>query len=560
MTVETQEKSNPCLAASCNYRTAACYFVLLFIGLVSYIPWLGSFSPLDPTDSFFLESARELIETGNYLLPLTNYEPWLDKPILYFWLVTLSYKIGGISPFVGRLPSALSAIALSLTVFAATRTLIRTRTAFLAAVFFLCCPLSSVVGHVCLTDMTLSLCISACILFLYRGLRCRTKKDLFIGYLALGLGLLCKGPIAGILCGLSLGLYIILKNRSRQGTWQDIKALHPLAGLSFALAINLPWYLSANAATSGKFFETFFFTQNFGRMVGKVNHQEPWWFYIPVFFGGFFPWSLVGLPTTALLGRSLKKDSGKDGVAVDLYRLSLCWFISVVVLFGVIKTKLPTYILSAVPAFAIMTALQLEILLRAKFSRRLLWTGVLSSVGILALTLLYGRLHGYIKIMIGNSFWVLPLMLALLVIYTTALFKRKGAIAIGSLCLATALGCGIFVPQGLLAYHNHKQVGFNELVVLAREAKANLAIFSAEEPSVPWMLHRPIPRIREEAEARKFMQSKDNPKYLLAPKEMLKDMAWFNADENIIAARGKWQLIKLDLAPDKRQSNEFLTD
>lgn len=518
--------------------------LLILVGVLSYIPWLGSFGPLDPTDSFFLESGRELIETGNYLLPLNNYEPWLDKPILYFWLVSLCYKIGGISTFAGRLPSALSAIALGLSIFCALRPAIRKRTAFLAGLIFLSCPLSSVVGHVSLTDMTLSLCITGCILFLHKGLVSKSNRDLFIGYLWLGLGFWCKGPIAVIICGLSLILYLILKRRSLFGILEEIKALHPLPGFLVAAVINLPWYLSANAATNGKFFETFFFTQNFGRMVGKVNHQGPFWFYIPVFWGGFFPWSLLGFSSKRFFQRSLQKNN-KDGPETDLFRLCLCWFFIVIVLFSVVKTKLPTYILSAVPAFAIMTALQLEAVLRAGLSRRLIWTGALSTIGMAVVGITHSRWHGYIGQMIGHNLWVVVLMFVLLSIYTFAMAKKQGQMAMIALCLTAFFGCGILVPEGLKAMYDHKQVGFNRLASIAKNDNANLATFSAEEPSLCWTLHKRIPRIIDEKDAQRFMQNTPSPRYLLAPKEMLEDMIWFRANTRIVAASGKWQLIEL---------------
>ncbi|MBY0358975.1 MAG: glycosyltransferase family 39 protein [Candidatus Obscuribacterales bacterium] len=519
--------------------------VLILIGLMTYLPWLGSFGPLDPTDSFFLESGREIIETGNYLLPLMNYEPWLDKPIFFFWLVVLSYKLGGITPFFGRLPAALSAIALSLVLFVAIRKKAGDKIAFLAALIFLANPLTSIIGHLCLTDMTLSLCIAGCILYLHRSLHSKNKLDLVWGYLALGLGLFCKGPIAAIICGLSLLAYIVIRRRNFKEILKDLFALHPLAGLSLALAINLPWYLAANAATAGEFFQAFFLTQNFGRMVGKVNHQEPFWFYIPVFFGGLFPWSLIFLTPSGLFKNVLKKPHPEEKVDLDLYRLCLCWFSVVIILFTIIKTKLPTYILPAVPAFAIMLALQIKTLTDEGKLKRLLWTGILSAVGIGCVIALHNRFPSYIGIMIENNLFVLPIMLAALCLYSFALLKSKNKLALSALCLAALIGCGIFVPQGIRAYYGHKQIGFNSLVLLAKQQNANLAIFSAEEPSIPWVLHKPVPRIREEAQALNFMKSAGSPKQLLAPQEMLKDLGWFKAERKIIASRGKWQLIEL---------------
>lgn len=53
--------------------------LILLAGCLLYLPWLGSYGPLDPTDSFFIESGREILETDKWLLPLQNYQPWLDR-------------------------------------------------------------------------------------------------------------------------------------------------------------------------------------------------------------------------------------------------------------------------------------------------------------------------------------------------------------------------------------------------------------------------------------------------------------------------------------------------
>ncbi|MBX9724919.1 MAG: glycosyltransferase family 39 protein, partial [Candidatus Obscuribacterales bacterium] len=381
--------------------------VVLAVGILSYVPWLGSYGPLDPTDSFFLESAREALETNQLLLPLDNYVPWLDKPILFFWLVEYAFKFFGIHTFIGRLPAALSAIIAGQLIYFGTRPMLKPRTAALAALIFLSTPLSSIVGHVCLTDMTLTALIAGSILFLFKGLEYAKNKDLYIGYFCLGLAMLCKGPIAIIICALALLPYLISTSKSKNEFVQKIRAIKPLLGSLIVLALNLPWYIEASLATNGRFLWEFFIRQNFGRMVGTVNHQEKIYFYIPVFFGGFFPWCALSLSAAGVFKKTFQKKSEENSSFRRLIRLSLFWFFGVIALFTAIKTKLPTYILPSVPAFSILIAMQLELILKSGKLKRMIPALALITLALLVGMAVHPMLKGYVKDIITQNVWVM---------------------------------------------------------------------------------------------------------------------------------------------------------
>lgn len=269
-----------------------CLLIIACLGALLYLPMLGSYVPLDPSDSWYIESTREMYELGNYMFPLVNYQIWLDKPILAFWLIVASFKIFGVHPFAARLVSAVPAIALALLIYVGSRPFLRRRASFLAAIIFLSCPLVSVIGHLCLTDMLLGLLISACLLFLFKAVVCGTTKDAVTGYVALGLAVLCKGPIAIVLVALTIVLYAFLTQRSKADWHQYFQSTRLALGVLIVLAINLPWYLAAIAYTHGAFFYEFFIRQNLGRVMGTVNHQCPWWYYIPILVFGLLPYTL----------------------------------------------------------------------------------------------------------------------------------------------------------------------------------------------------------------------------------------------------------------------------
>ena len=584
--------------------------LVLLAGILSYIPWLGSYGPLDPTDSFFLESGRESIELNQYLLPLNNYVPWLDKPILFFWMVAGSYKLFGINVFAGRLPAALSAIATGLVIYAGCRPMLRRKIAALAAIIFLANPLSSIIGHVCLTDMTLCLFLTGSILFLFKGSRYSSFKDLLIGYASLAFAVLNKGPIAIILCGIAFLPYFLSISKSIKEFGKNVLSIKPLIGVGIVLLLNLPWYIAASVATDGRFLYTFFWEQNFGRMMGTVNHQGPFWFYIPVYFCGLFPWSLLSLSAPGILKSAwkgcnplglFKNKSGslagskytesqnqssnsntstitsgavppQDSVTgseqgentavgslrtpskpvkntASFVRLCTIWFLTVITLFSAIKTKLPTYILPAIPAFAILVAVQLQHFFRLSLKRKLLPAILITLVVTVGISIAPLVLKGYVKQIATSSMWLLGPIALILSVFWSGLVQGKSRRTIVALAACAMLACGIVVPKGLKVFYQERQIGFSNLVLKAKEANASIAMISAEEPSVPWLTHKPVSRLMSEDDAKDFMAKKPGPHYVLIPGEMIARLDWFPNGATFVAQTRKWHLYTINATP-----------
>lgn len=529
--------------ASAGAKQALFYpLLILVVGLLTYLPGLGSYGLLDPTDSFFLESGRESLETGQYLLPLNNYEPWLDKPILFFWMVELSFKLFGLSPFAGRLPAALSAVACALLIYAGSRPLLKRRTAALAALIFLSAPLASIVGHVCLTDMTLTALIAGSMLFLFKGLQLKSKKDLLVAYFSLGLAVLCKGPIAIVIAGIAFLPYLISISKNSGEFLANLSQLKPILGAALVLALNLPWYIAAALATNGQFLITFFWTQNFGRMVGTVNHQGPFWFYLPVFFGGFFPWCLFSLATPGLFKKTIDKKRCEPSTYRRLFRFCLFWFSCMMIMFSIIKTKLPTYILPALPAFAILAAMQLELIGKTGKIRKLVPASLLVTIAFVVGLAIQPALKGYVREIISHNLWIIAPVTAVLGGNWLAIKYRKTVVYACSMLLVSLLVSAIMVPIGLKTFYKARQTGFNELAARARNANASVAMIFAEEPSIPWTTHKPVSRLHSQEDALKYLKEKPAPHYVFAQTAVLGRMSWFPGEHRQIAESGKWHL------------------
>ena len=532
--------------------------VLFVLGLLLYLPGLGSYGPLDPTDSFFIEGARELFETNQYLLPMFNYQVWLDKPILYFWLVAGCYKLFGVSAFVGRLVSAGSAILTGLTIFLAARPALGYKQAFVAALIFLTFPLVSVIGHESLTDMTLTLLMSGALLGFFNYIRRQDQTVIVAAYLCLALAFLCKGPVAVVIVGLIVLLQLACTT-DYEGPWPFVKnlmsramALRPWLGLLIMLLVNLPWYGAATYYTQGEFFKAFFITQNFGRMVGKVNHLEPFWYYIPVLIGGLFPLNLVLFSTPAVVldavkGRKLLTKT--QGFAF----FCLLWAVFVLALFEILKTKLATYILPAMPPLAILTSMSMAYLIK-KDSVKHLWPGAVFFVLAGAGGLIAGALikASWVKVLLHELQPILILTAFVGLLYLGLLLRKKAQAAFALLLVSAAVGVGVCVPWGHMVFYREVHKPFEAMIMQVIADRAQIATVVTEEPSISYFLHRHIDVINTPQEAEKYLAEKGSGEnlggkhYLLVPEKCLRDMEWFPPNPRQLAKIRKWTLFSVD--------------
>lgn len=535
--------------------------ILLATGLLLYLPWLGSYGPLDPTDSFFIESGREAFETNQYLLPLQNYKPWLDKPILYFWSVAGSYQLLGVNPFAGRLVSALSAVYIGLTTFWFARPYIGRKEAAFASAIFMTLPLTCAIGHLSLTDMPLTALMSTALLAIFHFEKSGKLSACVTAYVALALAFLCKGPIAVIIDAAIYGLYLILTGKPA-AIFKRIMQARPLLGLLIMLVVNVPWYTAAAIGTNGLFLKDFFITQNFGRMVGAVNHQQPFWFYIPVVLGGLFPWSLL-IITTAIEALIKKKNTLKSAAQAAfnqrtqltdrqafLFFMAI-WAVFVLALFTAIKTKLPTYILPGIPPLAVLIGVLVARL--SDSGKQLLQVATvvattLTCATVAGIALKSSAMNGWVHLFLTDCQHILYGALATsLAVLLLLLFKRRIE-AVGLLLGGTVLFTALLVPFGHIAFYKERQEPFEQLIKQIQTDGADIATVVVEAPSLSYFLHRRVEPLKDKGEAEKYLQGGKKPHYLLVPKEIPESLKWFTEAPREIGRtkNGKWTLYALD--------------
>ena len=325
---------------------------------VCYFSHLGAIGFVGPDEPRYAWIARDMMESGDWVTPRLYGKPWFEKPPLLYWGAGLCFKWFGVSEAAARLPSAVSALLATLALAWLALRLYGAETAR-----WLLLLLPTTVGmigfsHAAATDMpfsgmlTAAMVCAAVILGLtrneYTPILPRTPwfALLLFGFF-LGLAVLAKGPAAIVLCGGAVFFWALFTRH-----WRDaLRLLHPIGIASFCLTA-LPWYIQC-AQRNPDFFRVFIIEHNFKRfLTPEFQHIQPFWFYFPVLLVAFLPWTgavvwalLVGLTRTVRLKRL-------SPAIVFL----LSWSAFVVFFFSISQSKLPGYVLPAMPAIGLLLA------------------------------------------------------------------------------------------------------------------------------------------------------------------------------------------------------------
>src|SRR5262245_54455834 len=277
--------------------------LLLVVPAALLYPCL-SFHLFEPDEGRYAEIAREMVVRGEWIVPMLQGEPYLDKPPLLYWLTMLSYRVFGIQEWSARLAPALALHLTVLWVYFFGRRHFGERGAFWGALLLGLAPGFVSMGRLLLLDGLLCLWVTLALFAAFeavRGDKLRWGWWLLSAF-ACGLGVLTKGPIAFVLLVPPLLAFRWLTNPKRQrGTASltlrvsipcPISRIALLVFAAIVLAIVLPWHIAVGLRVPS-FFSYFFWRHNVLRFLAPFDHIEPVWFYLPVVLGGLLPGTLL---------------------------------------------------------------------------------------------------------------------------------------------------------------------------------------------------------------------------------------------------------------------------
>ena len=349
------------------FLLAVCVF-LFFFGL-------GAFGLVGADEPRYAQIAREMFQRHDWIVPTLNGTPWLEKPALLYWKIINSYTVLGVRDWAARIPSAFHASALVVAIFFFMRHF-RRGTEMDAAL--ITASSAAVVGFArgASTDMPLSADFALALLAWWAWHATGRKLWLAASFLLLAAATLAKGPVAPALALLIVGAYAWIR---RDGSFL-LGSLWP-PGLLVFLAATLPWFIAIQIKVP-QFFRVFFLEHNLERFgTNLYQHAQPFWYYLPVFLAAMAPWTVFTVPALVEAGRDAVQrfrqgsepaqpatqsgQSGITGAPPDLAAASpadgfslflLLWTLLPIVFFSISRSKLPGYILPAVPGAALLTA------------------------------------------------------------------------------------------------------------------------------------------------------------------------------------------------------------
>jgi len=317
------------------------------------------FLPGDETR--YLAVAWEMWNDGNYLVPHLNGATYSHKPPLLFWLINAGWAVFGVNDWWSRLVAPLFGLgSLFLTARLARWLWPEFRTVSAAAPMFL---LGSLFWTLFVTLTMFDMILSFCALLAMNGLLGAWRKNATTGFIlfavAIGLGILAKGP-AILLTTLPPALLAPIWAPALGASWlRGWKQWYVMTALALlgGVVIGLVWAIPAGIMGGEEYRTAIFWGQSAGRMVDSFAHGEPWWWYLVMLPVLILPWTLWPASWRSLgylfktTGDGLFKGLGDGGL-----RFCLAWLIPAFVTFSAISGKQFHYLLPIFPALALMAA------------------------------------------------------------------------------------------------------------------------------------------------------------------------------------------------------------
>ena len=361
---ETRENESP-RARWIAPLTAAAVAICLFGNL-------GAIGLTGPDEVRYAWIARAMAETGDWVTPRLWGQPWFEKPVLYYWAAAVGFLLHLPAEWAARLPSSIAALAAALAIGWLAKKHYGGETdsvsspVLLAPVIFATSVGAIGFARAATPDMlfsasvALAMACAATALRVSGALRAAERErspdsrsdllPLILFGAFLGLGVLAKGPAAIILAGGAIGIWALATKNWRAA----IRFAHPATVGAFCI-VAIPWYAIC-AVRNRDFLRLFLWQQNMVRYATPMfHHRQPLWYFPPIALLALLPWTVLLWPA-AQEGLCLRREKTWPESPGFFFA---CWAAWPILFFSFSQSKLPGYILPAIPPMALVCAIAL---------------------------------------------------------------------------------------------------------------------------------------------------------------------------------------------------------
>jgi 4-amino-4-deoxy-L-arabinose transferase-like glycosyltransferase len=314
------------------------------VTLPQFLLGLGDRSIWIPLEARYALVAREMSETGHWILPHLGGVVYADKPPLLFWSIALISALGsGVTECTARLPSALAAVGVCFVTWRLGVRLFSPTTGPLATLVLATSGGFFWTGRQALPDMLLTLWMTGAFWALWEWFDGEHRRAAIAAGLCMGFATLTKGPVGVVLPILFGVVYLTVRRQRRRLRGWDV-----LLCFGAFLGLTLTWFAPALALGGLEYAQGTLVHHSLERYVSAWEHTAPWYFYLGAFPVEFLPWTLF-LPQALLAGVRSCQHPGREGG-----RFALCWLVTILGFFSISTGKRDIYILPAFPAAALL--------------------------------------------------------------------------------------------------------------------------------------------------------------------------------------------------------------
>jgi 4-amino-4-deoxy-L-arabinose transferase-like glycosyltransferase len=312
--------------------------LLAVIGLLFFLPFLGSVHLFDWDEINFAESSREMLVSKNFFQVQINYEPFMEKPPLFFWLQSLSMGIFGVTEFAARFPNAIFGVLTMLSLFKIGRTLRSEKFGFIWALIYFGSFLPNLYYKSGIIDPVFNYFIFVSIYYLIRLINVNKGKEqnrfAVLSGLFVGLAIITKGPVGLLLLVLAFLVYWAINRFKRVASVKSV-----LIFIVTIFAVSFLWF-GYELVQNGPWFIVEFVKYQLDLFTTPVaGHSQPFYYHFVVVLIGCFPLSIIAIPR--FFNKKEQDTKEQDTFEFEKWMKILFWV--VMILFSISTTKIVHY-------------------------------------------------------------------------------------------------------------------------------------------------------------------------------------------------------------------------